>query len=595
MEGRRGKRGGGGNDASPRSSGRTSPARKASPSRKASPPRKTSPARKASPSRKASPARKTSPPPKVRRSTSRPQSTTQRRSARKKNEVDVLPEVDETTISTGQVLKLRLSPLKLDKLNEGKIKKGAKVTNISSEGDDEVAQLTAKNLHTVADKLTNNLTPSASEFSKGYSRSISRSVLDDEEWSNSDHSDRNDDMYANRITRSRSKTTGSYLHRREAKSAGDAVSEWGGRYAATALTIILPIICILLQYICSRPDCNLKALRSKKLLELSTYFTLEAGYIYIGHAWLLHLLSAIPYTGHRKKLTGSNSAELEHYFNGLASAILIITGLGVAEFWFKYPIVALIYKNYQQLCVISVVYALIISIWCFVRANYIPNAQWNSHGKSGRVLSDLFIGRETNPRWFDIIDIKLVHLRLALITTLVFNTIFLVRNVQFAPLPTAGVNESVSITDICLHIIQNAKFDAVAAVTAILIIAFILDILIFEHHLTSSYELQCEGVGSQLLLRYALLPIWTSLISKFALQHKIPGVPNWALAIISIVFVAGIILKRLSNELKYHYRINPNSKRSTSKCILRQFIFPIISYLFKTKIIYTCKLFKTNS
>lgn len=574
MEGRRGKRGGAGIDASPRSSGRTSPARKASPTRRVSPSRKASPARKASPSRKASPARKispvrkVSPPPKARRSTSRPQSTTQRRSARKKNEVDVLPEVDETTISTGQVLKLRLSPLKLDKLNEGKGKKGAKVTNISSEGDDEVAQLTAKYLHTVADKLTNNVTPSASEFSKrSYSRSISRSVLDDEEWSHSDHSDRNDDLYANRITRSRSKTTGSYLHRREGKTAVDAVSEWGGRYAATALTVLLPIICVSLQYVCSRPDCNCKALRSEKLLELSTYFTLEAGYIYIGHAWLLYLLSAIPYTGLKRKLTGSNSTEIEHYFNGLASAVVIVAGLGIAN-WFKYPILALIYKNYQQLCVISVVYALILSIWCFCRAAYIPNSQSsNPHGKSGRILSDLFIGREINPRWFNIIDIKLVHLRLALITTLVFNIIFLVRNVKFAPLPTAGVNESVSITDICLHIIQNAKFDTVAAVTAILIIVYVLDILIFEHHLTSSFELQCEGVGSQLLLRYALLPIWTSLISKFALQHKISGVPNWALAILSIVFVAGIILKRLSNELKYHYRLNPNSKRSTSKCI----------------------------
>lgn len=477
-----------------------------------------------------------------------------------------MPEVDEPNQSTRQVLKLRLSPLKMDNLNEGKAKvRSGKVTNISSEGDDEVAQLTAKIL---ASGGTNNLTPS--EVSKrSYSRSISRSVLDDEDWSHSDHSDRNDE-YNNRITRSRSK---SYLNRRESKTTVDGVAEYGGQYVATALTILLPLICLSLQYICSRADCNCKALRTEKLAELSTYFSLDAAYLYIGLAWLLYLLSAIPYLGIKRKLNASPATEVEHYFNGLTSAVLIVGGLGVAEWCFKYPIVALIYKNYQQLCVIGVAYAFILSVWCYVRASYAPNAQPNPLAKSGRLLSDIFVGREINPRWFNIIDMKLVHLRLALITTLVFNIILLVRNVKFASLPTAGANDSLSITDVFIHIIQNVRYDTVAATTALLVIVYVLDILIFEHHLTSSFELQCEGVGSQLLVRYALLPIWTSLFSKFTLQHKIAGVPNWALAIISVVFVAGIILKRLSNELKYHVRTNPNSKRSASKSIyLNHFI-----------------------
>lgn len=443
-----------------------------------------------------------------------------------------------------------------------------------------MARLTAKYLQTATDKLTNNLTPSASELSKrSYSRSVSRSVLDDEEWTHSDHSEGNEDIYANRITRSRSKTTASYLHRREQNIASDAAAEFGGWIGATTLSILIAVLCVSLQYICSRADCSCKALRTEKLWELSTYFTLEAGYIYIGYAWTLFLLSAIPFIGHRKKIPAapSTTTDIEHYFNGLASAILILSGLGVAEFWFKYPILALIYKNYQQLCLVSIVYALVISVWCYARSAYVPNTQWNPFGKSGRVLGDLFIGREINPRWFNVIDIKLVHLRMALITTLVFNSIFLIRNVKLAPLPSAaGANGTLSVTDICLHLIQNARYDTVAAVIAILIIVYVLDSLIFEHHLTSSFELQCEGVGSQILLRFAVFPIWTSLISKFALQHKITGVPTGLLATVSVVFLAGILLKRLSNELKYHYRINPSSKRSTSKL----FLFLNISFSF---------------
>lgn len=564
MEGRRGKRGGATVDASPKTSTRSSPARKASPARKPSPTRRASPARKASPSRKSSPARKVSPAPKSRRSTSRPHSTTQRRSARNKNDnIEVLPEHDEPSTSANQVLKLRLSPLKLDQLQGVKDGKGGKLLNHSTDGDDEVAQLTAKYLATAADKLTNNFTPSASELSKrSYSRSISRSEVaaDEEEWTNSDHSEHNQDLYANRITRSRSKPTSSYLQR-ETSVATEAVSDFGGKYVAIGVTTLFAALAVFLQFACNRVDCNFKLLRIEKLLQSSLYYSLEAGYIYIGFAWLIYILSIVPYIGHKKKLP--SSVDVEYYFNGLASAAIVIAGIGIAEYWFKYPIIALIYKNYLQLSVVAIIYALCISVWCFWRAAYAPNSQWKSKNQPGRVLSEFFLGREINPRWFGIIDIKLVHLRLSLITTLIFNAIFLARNIKLAPLPVSGPNGTLSIIDLGLHIVQNAKYDTVAAVTALLTIIYVLDILIFEHHLLSSFELQCEGVGCHLLIRYALFPLWTSLLPKFTLQHKLTNFCTWTLLICSIVFLTGIILKRLSNELKYHYRAYPTSKRST--------------------------------
>lgn len=498
----------------------------------------------------------------------------------------MLPEGDEARASP-QVLKLRLSPLKLDQLQGVKDGKGGKSLNLSTDGDDEVAQLTAKYLATAADKLTKHFTPSVSEFSKrSYSRSISRSdnmVLDEEEdWTNSDHSDQKEDVYANRITRSRSKSTTSYLHR-EASVAVEAVSDFGGRYAATALTVLVAVLAVSLQLICNQVDCNCKVFRIEKLTQLSVYFSWEAGYIYVGYAWLIYLLSVIPYIGHKKKLP--SPTDVEYYFNGLTSALIVIAGLGVAEYWFKYPILALIFKNYLQLCVASIFYALIISVWCFLRAGYAPNARWNLQGQTKRVLSDFFIGREVNPSWFGIIDIKLVHLRLSLITALVFNGIFLVRNIKLASLPVAGPNSTLSVIDIGVHIVQNARYDTVAAVTALLTIVYVLDILVFEHHLLSSFELQCEGVGSQLLIRYALFPLWTSLFAKFTLQHKIPDFCTWALVACSIIYLAGIVLKRLSNELKYHYRINPSSDRSTSKWKFLSFSISLFSKAIQSYII----------
>lgn len=594
MESRRAKRGGGGGGAgdvpdplklSPKSIGR---AGSKSPAGRTSPARNRSPARATTKSAAATAAN----------------ALTQRRSARNKNEAklndnDTASETDDSKsdIVSKPVMKLRLSPLKLDKLASVEKKSDSvtktitknsvsttessvKVSNITNEGDDEVARLTAKYLQSATDKLnansnigsTNNLTPSVSELSTGgkrsYSRSVSHSVLDEEEWSHSDQSDKGDDnMYANRITRSRSKTRGKCLLRREESLLNDSAVEFGGSIAVTFLVLLVSALCFYIQYICSRPECSCKALRVEKLKQLSTYIVLDSAYLYIGFAWLVYLLSAIPYLGHKKQLPPSASnieqSVTQHYFNGLATALIVIAGLGTAEYYFKYPILALVYKNYQQLCLISIIYAIIVSIWCFVRSTYFPARSWNPYAKCGRLISDLFIGREIAPRWFNIIDIKLSHLRISLISTLIFNAIFLARNIKFVALPVVGPNQpALNITDIGIHLIQNVKYDPIAATISLLIVISMLDALIFEHHLTSSFELQSEGVGTQLLLRYALFPIWTSMIAKFALQNKITGVPNWLLAVVAGIYLTGLVLKRLSNELKYHYRVYPNSSRS---------------------------------
>lgn len=304
----------------------------------------------------------------------------------------------------------------------------------------------------------------------------------------------------------------------------------------------------------------------EKLKSISSFFTLESGYIYLAFTWIVCLLSLIPRLGVKRQLAqpapGNDSNEVR-YFNGFATAVAIVGGLSVTEYYFKYPINKLIYTNYQQFIFTGFVYALIISIWCFLRSAYVPVTSWNAFAKSGRLISDLFIGREINPRWWNRIDIKLVHRRIALISTLIFNLIFLTRNIKFIAAPV--VEAPLTTTEIVAQFIQSIKFEPVAATVSILLILYVIDALVFEHHLTSSFELQNEGVGALLLLQYAAYPIWTSLFAKFAMQHKITGVPSWLLALISAVFIGGLIFKRLANELKYHYRVNPTSVRSASK------------------------------
>lgn len=282
-------------------------------------------------------------------------------------------------------------------------------------------------------------------------------------------------------------------------------------------------------------------------------------------------LSLIPFLGVKRQsaqsTSGGSDASAPHYFNGFASAAIIVAGLSVVEYYFKYPINTLIYKNYQQICFVGFIYALIIATWLFVRSKYVPVPAWNPYAKSGRLLSDLFVGREINPRWFNRIDIKLVHRRVALIAALIINLIFLTRNVKFVP-AAANIEAPLTITENVVQFVQSIRLEPVAAAVSILIILNVVDALAFEHHLVGTFELQNEGVGAQLLLQYASYPIWTSLFAKFALQHKISGVPNWLLALICAVYLGGLIFKRLANELRYHYNVYPNSSRSASKYLI---------------------------
>lgn len=341
----------------------------------------------------------------------------------------------------------------------------------------------------------------------------------------------------------------------------------------------------MLQYVCSRPDCSLKSVRLEKLKTLSIYFTPESAYIHVALTWIVLVLSLIPFLGvKRQSAQAGDDPSAPHYFNGLASATVVTAGLAAVEYYFKYPIYTLIYKNYQPFCLVSFVYALVLSCLVFFRSRYIPVTAWNPYAKSGRLLSDLFIGREINPRWFNRIDIKLVHRRVALIATLAINVIFLTRNIKFAPAPVS-VEAPLTNTEIVAQFVQSIRLEPVAAAVSILTILNVLDALIFEHHLVGSFELQSEGVGAQLLLQYAAFPIWTSLFAKFALQHKISGVPNWLLGLLCAVYLAGLIFKRLANELKYHYQAYPNSARSSSMYFIFLFEF-FVSSNFSFQIIF---------
>lgn len=250
----------------------------------------------------------------------------------------------------------------------------------------------------------------------------------------------------------------------------------------------------------------------------------------------------------------------EFAFNGLTLSILTIAGIVAGEY-FKYNVVDTILKNYNQLLLLYIINALVQSISAYIRSRFVAQAHWNPFAKTGNFLTDFFIGREINPKWFSLVDVKLVHYHLSLITTLVLNGIFIYKNIKF---PVIQTEIELKMHEKILYLLQSAKYEIAPLVISLLIIVYCLDLLIFEHHLSKTFELQYEGVGAGCLLRYAIFPFTFSLIAKYTLDWRIK-VEWWVLTIIAVEFLAGVVVKRLANKAKHDFRLNPTTGKSLSK------------------------------
>lgn len=444
-----------------------------------------------------------------------------------------------------------------------------KVSNVADDvSEDEVARLTADYVEKARAKLLRQ-TPTPSDFSRrSASRSVhslSRSILDDderrtdEEYSDNEHepvyeSFTLDDKYSSAATEAKTKET---------------LSEFGGSIGALFWIVLLFVLGFALPFVCTRQDCTGTWASLSKLRNPATYINLEAAYLFFGFSWAMFLLSAVP-LGRRVRIA-TDRGPVEYTFNGIVSGLLAVAALGLAEYM-KYPVMKMLYKNYQQLAFLSLAYALVLAAWCFLRSRWQPAHTWNSYANSGRILADYFIGRETNPRWFGLIDIKLAHFRIAVVAALLFNVIFAYKTLKFAALPVgADGNVTMTVQEVLQFATANVKYDSVTLFLAVLMCFYLGDLLLNEHHLTSSFELQGEGVGAMLLLQYAMFPFSMSLITKWAFDHKVSSsVPLWALIMVTVLFVLGVLIKRRANKLKYEYRLYPGLNKFSGN---EQFFF----------------------
>lgn len=372
---------------------------------------------------------------------------------------------------------------------------------------------------------------------KSASASVSRSVVD----ASPEYSDHDDPEVS--------------FGRRRTTSKLDEIREFGGPLGCAALLILYPLLTYYLQYVCSTRSCNIRQPNWSDFKVLGTYYSLDLLKIVLPFVLGVAVLNIFPLGRVAKVHTDRGYAEFQH--NGLTLSLVTLIGIVTAEY-LKYPVVDVIYKHSNQLLLISLVIALAQSILVFVLSRYTSQAFWNPFAKTGNFIHDFFVGREISPKLGSLVDIKLVNYHLSLITTLVLNGIFIYKNLKF---PVISTEIELKLHEKLSYYLLNAKVELVPLIVSGLIIIYVLDLLIFEHHMGKTFELQYEGVGADLLLRNAIFPFNFSLIAKYALEYRLK-LQLYVILPIALVFCVALVLKRIANSAKHDFRQNPTSAKS---------------------------------
>lgn len=245
-------------------------------------------------------------------------------------------------------------------------------------------------------------------------------------------------------------------------------------------------------------------------------------------------------------------------FNGLFSAIVTLGFLfglelkGLDSF-------SAIYNNIDRFLLQSIIVNLVLATALFFRAKRQPPANPNPLA-NGKWLVRFAAGLEVNPKIYNRLDIKAVSYHRSIIMILILNFALLFKNISIPVVETstgAPIVELIqdSYTNL-LFIVGNSEYNCASLVISGLLIVYVLDSLIFEHHLAASYQNNSEGCGAELLLRFATFPFLLSILPRFLLEQKI-NINCYLLTAITLVFIVGLIIKRSSNCLKYEYRLKP--------------------------------------
>ncbi|XP_020800146.1 lamin-B receptor [Drosophila serrata] len=447
---------------------------------------------------------------------------------------------------------------------------------IRAEGDSEVdidslRKRITERLRRSVSKTISNLagTPVTNTEDGGsrYSRSVSRSVYDDEKSSKRSYSTGEEDIEEEELEEeeefrsfnaTRKSATPAEISCRQLK----APQEFGGWLGAFLLLLLVPITVYYLTWSCTaRNACQLKHLNPSIVLDVN-YLTRQVFQPRVVAAFAAYhvvaflLVALLP--GRRVHLTRET-----YKFNSLGVAAAFLIAGGIAEF-LKYPVVTFVLRHYLRFCIYGLVGAFVAAAWSYwlvdtAKYNVLRQTLTNDYGRSGSFVVDFALGRQLNPKWLGRVDWKQFYYRLSLVSTLLYAACYIYQTLVWPQKPQLAEQEGNVYLYVAKYYWSNVNYDAGTLLSASCLLLYVLDAIVFEHHLSSSFELQHEGYGCLLLLRYAATPYLLTAVTKYFYEQRVPISCCYAPIGVGALLCLGLLVKRYSCAYKYKYRLNAQS------------------------------------
>lgn len=332
--------------------------------------------------------------------------------------------------------------------------------------------------------------------------------------------------------------------------------EFGGPWCALILILVIPLGALYLQATCTLQRCPIGWQALWHWPTTVPLFSGEALAMFGGFVLLHHLVAHFDVDSRYWQLRrGTHAVNFAFNSGSMLCCFMLLIGIGEAV---NIEPMLRLHRSHMQMCVVAILYALVLALWCYATRDFVPITLTNEFGRSNRMLSDFFGGTDLHRRLWGFADVKLVHHRMAEHATFVLNAVVLMWNIG---LYTNSLATSEGLT----YMEWDPEADAVSTTVAALMCVHALVLVTNERLLLTSFELSEEGVGMQLLLRYALQPFAAAMMARQTFDVKVPDMPWWALAAMSTLFVAGLLMRCVADTIKNLYRTDPTREEFNGK------------------------------
>ncbi|XP_053604272.1 delta(14)-sterol reductase TM7SF2 [Plodia interpunctella] len=536
--------------------------RKSSPARKSSPPARTSATRK-SPSRK-SPSRKPASKYPARKSPSRV--------TKESSEPDVKPAKSPAKrpgLKSDVSVKLEDLTSKLEIYRSTRSKRTEySIKDVSSTDDlpditklngvesfdvyglrnrrsvEELPQRRSSRLKEFSDNEPDIRRSLSKSVSKSISKSISQSIdaYSDEENSSEDaHTDKSHSVTRKLATPIRSSVN------KIAQISGRW--EFGGRIGSALLIFIMPLTVFAILKSCCK-TCTWKSLLDLSSLRLwTTWFSLSSFSIMAAQLALQAVIALVPVCG--TKADRMDNSGTKYNFNAFFSCIITVNLLFGLQFFGVIDNDVLL-EEYLRLAVASYIFAVLLSLFLYVKYHPLDDNELNPYGTTGYKLYDYFMGKEIHP-FIKNLDVKIWISRVSNISALILAVLVFKQGVNLQMKDADNITISL---DNYREILNNIQLQPTILLYSMMQIIYLLSFIMREYRITSSFYWQSEGVGYLQIVASALYPFYFTTVSKFVADNQVSLSTN-ILITASVIYVLGFLIMLLSNSIKYEFRRNP--------------------------------------